>query len=123
MGAKEIYRELRFNVKLPAHLFASELEAKATVSGEELLVQGVIDCLWLDNDGNYHLVDYKTDRLSREELGDRALAERKLRQAHSRQLGYYTEAVKLMFGKAPSTVEVYSLPLGDTVDVDTRKGF
>ena len=32
--------------------------------------------------------------------------------------GYYKEAVKLIFGKYPSTVEVYSMPLGDTVSVE-----
>ena len=121
MGAKELYREFRFNVKLPARMFAEDERARELLEDETLLVQGVIDCLILDNEGEYHLVDYKTDRLSREELGDRALAEAKLRDAHSRQLGYYAEAVKLIFGKYPKTVKVYSLPLGDTVDVSNRK--
>ena len=38
---------------------------------------------------------------------------------HSLQLSYYAKAVELIFGKYPKTVEVYSLPLGDTVDVAT----
>lgn len=117
MAAEKIYREFRFNVKLPATLFAKDPHTRAKLSSESLLVQGVIDCLWLDNEGNYHLVDYKTDRLTKEELADRTKAEEKLRAAHSVQLGYYREAVKLIFGKYPSTTEVYSLPLGDTVSV------
>ena len=118
MGAKEIYREFRFNVKLPASLFATDIDTKASLKDESLLVQGVIDCLWLDKEGNYHLVDYKTDRLTKAELQNIALAKEKLRAAHSVQLGYYKEAVKLIFGKYPSTVEVYSMPLGDTVSVE-----
>ena len=116
-SAMKVWRELRFNVKLPCEMFATELAAAESLKGEKVLVQGVIDCLILDTDGEYHLVDYKTDRLTREEMADRSLAEQRLRKSHSRQLGYYAEAVKIMFGKYPATVEVYSLPLGDTVDV------
>ncbi len=118
LEADELYREFRFNVKLPAHLFVSEIDSAALLQNESILVQGVIDCLWSDKDGNYHLVDYKTDRLTGKELANRELAEEKLRSAHSVQLGYYKEAVKLIFDKYPSTVEVYSMPLGDTVNVD-----
>lgn len=121
LEARKIWRELRFNVKLPCEMFSSEIDVKESLFGEEILVQGVIDCLYLDNDGEYHLVDYKTDRLTREELSDKRLAEERLRNSHSRQLGYYAEAVKLMFGKYPKTVEVYSLHLGDTVDVKSER--
>ena len=117
LGAEKIWRELRFNVKLPCEMFATELDMKESLVGEEVLVQGVIDCLILDKDGEYHLVDYKTDRLTAKELSDRKLAEDKLRSSHERQLGYYAEAVKIMFSKFPETVEVYSMPLGDTLNV------
>ncbi len=115
-GAKALFREFRFNVMLPAGLFAKE-SAGGEYLDEGMLVQGVIDCLIEDEDGRLYLVDYKTDRLTREERECRALAEEKLRRAHSRQLGYYAEAVKIMFGKYPERVEVYSMPLGDTVDM------
>ena len=118
--AKELYRELRFNVRLPAASFTENEELKRSLSAETVLVQGVIDCLILDGEGEYHLVDYKTDRLTREERKNRSLAEKKLREAHSEQLSYYAEAVKEMFGKYPVTVEVYSLHLGDTVDVKRK---
>lgn len=117
LSASKLYREFRFNVKLPAENFTQDAELKRLYQGEHVLVQGVIDCLYEDEGGELHLIDYKTDRLTREELADRALAEAKMREKHSLQLSYYKEAVKLMFGKYPSTVEVYSLPLGDTLDV------
>ena len=119
--AKELYREFRFNVKLPAAMFSNDEDARKALEGETLLVQGVIDCLLLGSDGEYHLIDYKTDRLSDKELNNKSLAEAKMRAAHSAQLGYYAEAVKLIFGKYPKTVEVYSLPLGDTVNVMNRR--
>ena len=40
-----------------------------------------------------------------------------MHKAHSRQLAYYGEAVKRIFGKEPVTREVYSLHLGDTLSV------
>ena len=44
-------------------------------------------------------------------------AEKKLREAHSMQLGLYSLAIERIFGKKPDKVEIYSLPLGDTVSV------
>ena len=120
LSAKRLYREFRFNVKLPAENFTTDESLRELYRGEHVLVQGVIDCLYEDEAGELHLIDYKTDRLTREELSDRSLAEAKMREKHSLQLSYYAEAVKLMFGKYPKTVEVYSLPLGDTLDVSKR---
>ena len=117
LDAKKLYREFRFNVKLPADDFATEPELKSLLNGESVLVQGVIDCLYEDTDGELHLIDYKTDRLSPEEKANRELARQKMYEKHSLQLSYYAKAVELMFGKRPKTVEVYSLPLGDTVEV------
>ena len=117
MAAKTIHRELRFNVKLPASDFTDDEELKRLYTDERVLVQGVIDCLYEDAEGEYHLVDYKTDRLTPEERMDKQKAREKLFSKHSLQLSYYAKAVELIFGKYPKTVEVYSLPLGDTVDV------
>ena len=115
--SKSIHRELRFNVKLPASDFTTEDELKRLYTDEKILVQGVIDCLYEDADGEYHLIDYKTDRLTPEEKADKEKAREKLAAKHSLQLSYYAKAVELIFGKYPKTIEVYSLPLGDTVDV------
>jgi ATP-dependent helicase/nuclease subunit A len=117
LAAKNLYREFRFNVKLPAEDFTTDEEQKRLLVGEHILVQGVIDCLYEDKDGDFHLIDYKTDRLTPEEKGDKELARAKLFAKHSLQLSYYAKAVELMFGKYPKTIEVYSLPLGDTLDV------
>ena len=119
-SAKKLYREFRFNVKLPACDFTTDEELKRLYADEHVLVQGVIDCLYEDENGKMHLVDYKTDRLTPAELSDRALARKKLFDKHSLQLSYYAKAVELIFGKYPETVEVYSLPLGDTLDVSKK---
>ena len=118
-NAKQVLRELRFNIKLPAERFTKNDERRAAIKDREVLVQGVIDCVIIDNGGNIRLVDYKTDRLTEQELQDERLAEEKLRVAHTEQLYYYSIAVGEMFGRAPMLTEVYSLPLGRTVKIDT----
>ena len=116
-NAKRLYRELRFNLRLPAYLFTENEEKALAYRDKHVLVQGVIDCIVERPDGTLALYDYKTDRLTREELTDRELAEKKLRQKHSLQLSYYALAVNEMFSKHPAKVAVYSLPLSDTVDI------
>ena len=115
--ARELYREFRFNVRLPANIFTSEEQRKAAYNGRDVLVQGVIDCIIVREDGSIGLYDYKTDRLPKDALSDRALAEVILKEKHKTQLSVYALAVEKVFGRYPSSVGVYSLPLGDTVSV------
>lgn len=117
LSAKKVHRELRFNVYLPASEFTADEEKRRALSGKDILVQGVIDCIIEGEDGRLILCDYKTDRLTREELSDRSLAEKKLRESHSMQLGLYSLAIEKIFGRSPTRVEIYSLPLGDTVSI------
>ena len=115
-NAKKLWRELRFNIRLPAEDFTEDEKRKNAVSGKLILVQGVIDCIIENEDGTLSLIDYKTDRLSHEELRNKALAKAKLSRRYKSQLSYYKLAVERIFGKAPSSVEIYSLPLADTID-------
>lgn len=61
--------------------------------GDQLLVRGIIDCLLNDN-GQWDIIDYKTDRVLGTALADRA-------QLYRGQLSIYADAVnKLWPGKA-----------------------
>ncbi len=115
--AKALYREFRFNTPLPASLFTEDKERQAEFSDRCVLVQGVMDCIMENPDGSLSLVDYKTDRLSAEELSDKALAEKRMRESYENQLYYYCLAAERIFGKRPVSAEVYSLHLGDTLSV------
>lgn len=116
-SAKKLYREFRFNTKLPAEDFTEDEEKKKLLRGEYILVQGVIDCVIERADGTLHLIDYKTDRLNAEERKHPELADARMRRAHSLQLSYYSSAVELIFGKRPSRVGVYSLHAGREIDI------
>jgi len=113
-AASTIYREQRFNLTLNAADFAKDEGLKSELCGETVLVQGVIDCFFYDENRDIVLVDYKTDRVPK---NDRAAAEKKLRESHSSQLAYYAKAIAEICGKAPAKTLIFSLCLGDTVEV------
>ena len=54
--------------------------------GEALAVQGVIDLIVITKDGKVKLYDYKTDRLTKEELNSYELAQEQLSAKHAQQL-------------------------------------
>ena len=116
--ARDVHRETRFNVMLPAAQFTTDKELARSLSDEKILVQGVIDLFFTDENGKLVLCDYKTDRLSSAELRDRSLAAKKLAAAHAEQLGYYSAAIARIMGRRPDRVTVYSLALGDNIDID-----
>ena len=113
-NAASLYREFRFNTRLPASLFTADEEKRRQYEDSTVLVQGVIDCLIESGDGTLRLIDYKTDRLTPREMNDESLAEAKLSAKHSLQLSYYALAVEKIFGVKPQKVEVFSVPLGKT---------
>ena len=111
--AQSLRREFRFHVKLPAADFTADPALREQLRDESVFVQGVMDCVLCEGEGNYTLLDYKTDRLPR----DREAAVGLLRRRHALQLAYYSAACEHIFGVRPREVLLYSLALGDTVEV------
>ncbi len=118
LSADKIIREQRFNILLDAADFTLDTELKSKLANEQIAVQGVIDLIVIDTDGNIRLYDYKTDRLNYEQLKDSALACKKLNEAHAQQLSYYAKAVEKLFGRAPVRVAVYSTHAARLYDID-----
>ena len=74
--------------------------------------------LFFENeDGSVILCDYKTDYLTTEELGNVTLAQKKMKERHGKQLEYYAMAIERLLGKAPDKILIYSLPLGEAIDM------
>ena len=115
--AKKTYREQRFNILLPASHFTQDEEFKREIDGEEVLVQGVIDLFFEDENGRIILCDYKTDYLTPEEMQDEALVIKKMQERHGKQLEYYAMAIERFLGKAPDSILIYSLPYGEAVEI------
>ncbi len=123
ISAKEVFREKRFNASLPADNFTTDkaLAENLCRDGINITVQGVVDCIFTDSDGKTVLLDYKTDRLTPEELEDRSLAEKKLVARHRRQLSVYRDICEDILGKKFDGVYIYSLPLGDIIEIKKDK--
>ena len=113
--SRDVWREKRFILSLNADEFSEKEETKAALRGEKLLVQGVIDCAYRDEDGKIVVVDYKTDHFKRGT--PREEIESVLRERHTRQLTYYKKACEMLFGKV-SRVLIYSFALNDTVEIN-----
>ncbi len=120
LSAKEVIREQRFNVKFPVVDFAEEGTFDEYTQDEMLVVQGVIDLVLINEDGSIELYDYKTDRLSENQLNNYNAAKEKLSQAHARQLSYYAKAAEQLFTKKCSRVAIYSTCSAQLYDIDVN---
>ena len=116
--ADRVIREQRFNVLLPAVAFSQSEDFQRLLSDEALAVQGVIDLILIDKEGNIELYDYKTDRLTKSELSDSSAALSRMNGDHGLQLSYYAYAVELLFGKKCSRVCVYSTHAARLYDIE-----
>ena len=116
LGASWLRRELRFNMILPASRFTEDPELKKNLKDQTVLVQGIMDCVFLSKTGELVLLDYKTDRLRGGiNAGEAEVAAFVGR--HRDQLGYYALAVEKMFGRKPDRVLLYPLCLGRPIRV------
>ena len=96
--------------------FTADLEKKALYENETILVQGVIDLLFIDEYGKTVLADYKTDSFSKEQISS-GEAEKILIDRHKTQLTYYAEACKKLFGRSVDKIFVYSFALNKAVEI------
>ena len=116
--ARKVYREQRFMIALPAAEFTASEEKKKELQDETLLVQGVIDCFFEDENGEIILFDYKTDHFTDKELKDLPTCRETLIKRHSQQLSYYREAILRMIGRETAHTYIYSFALGEAIEVD-----
>ena len=120
LSARRVIREQRFNLLLSPDSFTKDAAFADIIRGEGLAVQGVMDLLLIDRDGRLCLFDYKTDRLSRDELADGALAKRRMNERHGLQLSYYAHAAHLLFGRPCDRVAVYATHSGMLYDIEPQ---
>ena len=121
INAKRVIREQRFNLLLPASAFTLAPQKFPNIENEDLAIQGVIDLIIIDTDGSLRLYDYKTDRLTKAELGSDDEARAKMNDRHALQLSYYVKAVELLFGKAPDEISVFSTHASKLYPIDAKE--
>ena len=95
------YREMPFMVTLDSHVLDDALP-----EGEKnILVQGIIDCLWQEADGQWVLVDYKSDRIS---SGQNQL----ILERYGGQMRLYRYAVERILGQPVKEAYFYMVSNG-----------
>jgi ATP-dependent helicase/nuclease subunit A len=94
-AAKQVHRELEF-------LLAWRPERPMDFPPLTRYLQGFIDCLYQDPDGRWHVLDYKTNRVSADGLAAAAAA-------YEMQLGVYALAVEQILGEPPGRLTTHFL--------------
>ena len=116
--AKRVIREQRFNILLPTSTLSTDPEFLKQTEGEELAVQGVIDLLIEDENGEMILCDYKTDRLTEEMAENDSLLKKEMYRRHGDQLSYYTKAVERLFERKCKKVLIYSTAAKKAIEIE-----
>jgi ATP-dependent helicase/nuclease subunit A len=121
LQSSEVYRELPFSLGLSAKEAYPSLELGNLAESETVLLQGMIDCLFVEEKGLV-LVDFKTDRLwidavaSGKVFGERsvkvsavgsvegsaAVSVETVKERHQKQIDLYAEAIEKIW-KRPVT--------------------
>ncbi len=103
-NAKEYYQEKPFYINVPASQIYDE-DIK-----ENILVQGIIDLYFVNENGQIILVDYKTDYV---ESGK----EFELVEKYKSQLDLYKQALESALGTKVEKVYMYSVYLGKEIEI------
>ena len=85
-GSPRVEREFKFSLLVPAADYYGDAEP-----GEEVLLQGVVDCWFTEADGTVTVVDFKTDRVNEHTVERRA-------EDYRPQLDAYTRALSQAAG-------------------------
>lgn len=103
-AADALHREFKFS------LLCDAKELFGTAGGEEILLQGVVDCC-LEERGTLCIIDYKTDRVrTDEEIARRS-------EFYAPQLRAYAAALRRIFGMEVSSCVLYYLAAGKIVEI------
>ena len=86
LSAPRVEREFKFSLLVPARDYYPEAE-----EGEEVLLQGVVDC-WFENERGITVLDFKSDHVTHATLEERA-------QGYTPQLAAYSKALSKVLGK------------------------
>jgi ATP-dependent helicase/nuclease subunit A len=105
LNAEKVYKEYRFNVKIPAS--AVDPEEGERFPDETIILQGAVDLAFVE-DGELVIVDYKTDRVKRAE---------DLAPLYRRQLELYRGAMEECVGMPVKECIIYSVRHGVEVTV------
>ena len=116
-SAVKLERELKFNRMVPLSSLTAFPALAKLLEGRSLMVRGSVDLLCEFEDGHLELCDYKTDHITEAERKDPSLLAHRMTEQHRDQLLQYAAAITELYGKAPTHAYIFSLPLGEAVEI------
>lgn len=105
-AAGAVRREFKFSVLVPAARYYKEA---GETPEEEILLQGVIDCL-IETEEGFTVIDFKTDRVTKASVRARA-------EGYRAQLDAYRLAVEAVFEKPVVRQVLFFLEIGAEIEV------
>ena len=105
LNAKQVKREVPFNLEINSSILSKEMEED---KDETILLQGVIDCFFVDDDGVV-LLDYKTDYVDDDNKNE-------IKQRYRLQMDYYKFALEKLLKINVSERYVYLFYIGEVLD-------
>lgn len=103
--AKEVYREKPFYIEIPSkEIFVDKK------SDEKILVQGIIDIFYINNENEITLLDYKTDYIKD---GEESI----LVSKYKKQLEIYKKAIEYSYKCKVNKIYIYSTCLGKKIKI------
>lgn len=107
MAAKKVSREVPFQIEIPCSELYPDMREKI-YQGETVLLQGIIDCCFEEEDGMV-LLDYKTDYVPE---GRAEIIGNKYRI----QIDCYARALEMLTGKKVKEKYIYLFSIGETLE-------
>ncbi|HIT32523.1 MAG TPA: helicase-exonuclease AddAB subunit AddA [Candidatus Enterenecus stercoripullorum] len=105
LASPHVEREYKFSMLAPAGDYYPQAGA-----GEEVLLQGVVDCWFREADGTVTVLDFKTDRVTRDTVLARA-------ESYRPQLEAYTRALAAAMGVCVGRRVLWFFALGQGVEL------
>ena len=103
-SAKKVYKERPFFINIPAkEIYEEDVE-------EEILVQGIIDLYYINQNNEVILVDYKTDYVEKGK-------ENELVEKYISQLELYKKALEESLQRKVNKTYIYSVYLGKEIEI------
>lgn len=109
LNATNVRREVPFSMKVTANEVYKDWDGKR----EGILVQGVIDCVYWNTEGEAVIVDYKTDWVG----GDFEGMKKELATRYKKQMDMYSTAIERSTGKKVKHKYLYFFDAGKTLKV------
>ena len=104
MHSTQVLREFKFSILDDGIHYDSELQQ------EKILLQGVIDCALIEEDG-ITVLDFKTDSVTKENLVDVA-------QRYHLQVSTYAQAISKIYGKPVKQALLYFFSIGSFFEIN-----